>query len=259
MSLIQSSASSSQFTYSKNISLSSLSYFPLPFDLQQPSYMAPTPAVRIPTPCQTPHPSYHLSCSHPCSRRLFTTSVPADLGFKGFNSSFNILASENDSKRRKISKPSEIPAGEIEPPGCSYNPSFESHQDSLAHVVAKEMQKVYKDELGPQPVSLTVPGEVIDKEEMYFLEADDGDDDMEEENLDQHGDVEVEKWASKTKRVTRVELNRRARCNKMLKAEAEAKKLKELSKEIDRVKEKKEVPHVIEIKRLGFTNSKATS
>ncbi|KAK6932941.1 Ribosome biogenesis protein Nop53/GLTSCR2 [Dillenia turbinata] len=141
----------------------------------------------------------------------------------------------DNSKTRKISKPSEIPAVEVEPPGCSYNPSFESHQDSLAHAVADEMQKVYKDELGPEPVPLTVPGEVVDEEEMYFLEADDGDDDVEEENLDQDGDAEVEKRPSKTKRVTRVELNRRARRNEMLKAEAEAKKLKELSKEIDSV------------------------
>ncbi|KAK6929542.1 Ribosome biogenesis protein Nop53/GLTSCR2 [Dillenia turbinata] len=142
---------------------------------------------------------------------------------------------EDNSKTRKISKPSEIPAVEVEPPGCSYNPSFESHQDSLAHAVAEEMQKVYKDELGPEPVPLTVPGEVIDEEEMYFLEADDEEDDSVEENLDQDGDTEIEKWPSKTKRVTRVELNRRARRKEMLKAEAEAKKLKELSKEIDSV------------------------
>ncbi|KAK6917365.1 Ribosome biogenesis protein Nop53/GLTSCR2 [Dillenia turbinata] len=128
----------------------------------------------------------------------------------------------------RISKSSEIPAVEVESPGCSYNPLFESHQDSLAHAVVKEMEKVYKGELGPEPV-------------------DDGDDDVKEENLDQHGDAEVEKepdflmlgcfnfLPSKTKRVTRVELNRRARRNKMLKAKVEARKLKELSKEIDRI------------------------
>lgn len=41
-----------------------------------------------------------------------------------------------------------------------------SVQDALAEAVAKEMQKVYQDELGPQPVPLTVPGEVIDDEDV---------------------------------------------------------------------------------------------
>ena len=36
----------------------------------------------------------------------------------------------------------------------------------LAHAVAEEMQKVYQNELGPKPVPLTVPGEVIDEEDV---------------------------------------------------------------------------------------------
>lgn len=96
-------------------------------------------------------------------------------------------------------KPSPIPAVEVEPPGCSYNPTDESHQvfsrslryhlsmwlillaymsymftiftllpiqEALAHAVADEMQKVYRNELGPEPVPLTVPGEAIDEEEV---------------------------------------------------------------------------------------------
>ncbi|OAY46372.1 ribosome biogenesis protein NOP53 [Manihot esculenta] len=140
---------------------------------------------------------------------------------------------EADNKLRKASKPSAIPAVEVEPPGCSFNPSFEAHQDSLAQAVAEEMQKVYQSELGPQPVPLTVPGEqqVIDEEDMYFLEADNGDDD--EENLTNNEDAEQEKRSTKTKRVTRVELNRRARLKEQQKKEAESKKKEELSKEID--------------------------
>ncbi|KAA8534003.1 hypothetical protein F0562_031520 [Nyssa sinensis] len=141
----------------------------------------------------------------------------------------------HDSKFKRISKPSVIPAVEVEPPGCSFNPSFESHQDSLARAVADEMQKIYRNELGPQPVPLTVPGEAIDEEDMYFLDADNGsdDDDPNVENLDENGDAEPEKRPSKTKRVTRVELNRRARRKEQLISKTEAKKVEELSKQID--------------------------
>lgn len=40
------------------------------------------------------------------------------------------------------------------------------NQDSLACAVAQEMQKIYKDELGPEPVPLTVPGEAIAEEDV---------------------------------------------------------------------------------------------
>lgn len=44
-----------------------------------------------------------------------------------------------------------------------------SSQDVLAQAVAEEMQKVYQNELGPQPVPLTVPGKVIDEEEVSLF------------------------------------------------------------------------------------------
>ncbi|XP_050210836.1 ribosome biogenesis protein NOP53 [Mercurialis annua] len=137
---------------------------------------------------------------------------------------------ECDNKTRKVSNPSVIPAVEVEPPGCSYNPSFEAHQDSLAQAVAEEMQKVYKSELGPQPVPLTVPADQqVCEDDMYFLDADNGDDD--EDNLIEDGDIEDR--SIKTKRVTRVELNKRARLKAQKKKKTEAEKKKELSKEID--------------------------
>lgn len=46
--------------------------------------------------------------------------------------------------------------------------SFISIQDSLAQAVAEEMKKQYQNELGPQPVPLTVTGEVIDEEDVSF-------------------------------------------------------------------------------------------
>ena len=44
-----------------------------------------------------------------------------------------------------------------------------SVQDSLAHAVADEMQKIYRHELGPQPVPLIVPGEVVDEEDVSIF------------------------------------------------------------------------------------------
>ncbi|KAM1406861.1 hypothetical protein ACFXTH_001488 [Malus domestica] len=141
---------------------------------------------------------------------------------------------DDNKKTKKMKKPSIIPAVEVEPPGSSFNPTFESHQETLAHAVAEEMGKVYKKELGPQPVPLTVPGEAVDEEEMYFLEADEGtDDDMNQENLDENGDAASEKRPLKTKRVTTVIFNKRARRKEQLKKEAEAREAKKLSKEID--------------------------
>ncbi|KAJ7965105.1 Ribosome biogenesis protein NOP53 [Quillaja saponaria] len=139
---------------------------------------------------------------------------------------------EDGSNIKKVSKPSIIPAVEVEPPGCSFNPSFESHQDTLAHAVADEMQKVYKNELGPEPVPLTVPGEAIAEEDMYFLDVDDGDD-ADLENLGDNADDAIENRPSKPRKVTRVVLNKRARRKEQLRKEAETKRLEGLSKEID--------------------------
>lgn len=148
----------------------------------------------------------------------------------------DIWSGEHVVKKRKVSnKAIVIPAVEVEPPGCSYNPSSESHQDSLAHAVADEMQKVYTKELRPAPVPLTVEGEAINEEDMYFLDANNesDDDDAEDKDVDENGDADYEKRPFKTKRVTRVKLNRRARNKERLKMEAEVKKTKEFSKELD--------------------------
>ena len=42
-------------------------------------------------------------------------------------------------------------------------------QDVLARAVAEEMQKVYRNELGPEPVPLTVTGEAISEEDVSIL------------------------------------------------------------------------------------------
>ncbi|CAK9323915.1 unnamed protein product [Citrullus colocynthis] len=117
------------------------------------------------------------------------------------------------------SKPSIIPAVEVEPPGCSFNPTHESHQDVLAQAVAQEMQKVYRNELGPAPVPLAVPGEVISEEDMLFLDADNNTKDV--ANLDEMGQDEDN------------ELEKGSRHKERVRKEAEAKKLEGISKEID--------------------------
>lgn len=44
------------------------------------------------------------------------------------------------------------------------------NQDTLATAVAEEMIKVYRNELGPEPVPLTVPaGEAISEEDVSFI------------------------------------------------------------------------------------------
>ncbi|CAH9085662.1 unnamed protein product [Cuscuta epithymum] len=134
--------------------------------------------------------------------------------------------------KRKKSKSSVIPAVEVDPPGCSFNPFPECHQDALAVAVADEMKKVYRDELGPEPVPLTVPGDTVDEDNMYFLDVDDASDD-DVDNMVEDGNMEPEKRVQKTKVVTRVERNKKARRKEQLKVEAEEKKMKNLSKEID--------------------------
>lgn len=141
---------------------------------------------------------------------------------------------EGGNKSKKVSKPSVITAVEVEAPGCSFNPSHESHQESLAQAVAEEMQKVYQNELGPEPVPSTVPGQAIDDEDRYFLEVDNAsDDDENAENLSENEDNAHENRSAKTKRVTRVELNKRAKRKELQKKEAEAQNVEEVSKQIE--------------------------
>ncbi|KAI3683607.1 hypothetical protein L1987_84115 [Smallanthus sonchifolius] len=67
-------------------------------------------------------------------------------------------------------------------------------KDSLAHAVADDMQKVYTKELRPAPVPLTVDGEVIDEEDMYFLDANnESDDDVEGKDVDEKDGTDLEK------------------------------------------------------------------
>ncbi|KAG2285178.1 hypothetical protein Bca52824_044782 [Brassica carinata] len=155
----------------------------------------------------------------------------------------------HESNPRKIWKmTTTIPAVEVDPAGCSYNPTAESHEDMLAEAVAQEMQKVYKTELGPEPVPLTIDGNnniedeagllsvcnrIINGKSAYFLGVDNGSEG--EEEADAANDVSEagNKTARTTKRVTRVMLNKRARQKALRKEETKEKHKEKLSKEID--------------------------
>lgn len=147
----------------------------------------------------------------------------------------DIWSDEAEATKVKKKKPktvaSHIPAVEVEPSGCSFNPPFEAHQDALAEAVAIEMKKSYRKELEPEPLPFVAPIEELDEEDKLFLDAD-ADADEDDIYNDVNDDALMKK-ASKTERVTRVELNRRARQKERMKAEAEAKQAKKIAKEID--------------------------
>ncbi|KAJ7550108.1 hypothetical protein O6H91_07G083600 [Diphasiastrum complanatum] len=130
---------------------------------------------------------------------------------------------------------SEIPAVEVDAPGCSYNPTFEDHQEALGMAVAQEMQKVYQKDLQPDPIARYVHGTPLEEEDVFFLEADDleldGEDD---EAVD---DISANIRPVKIKKLTTAELNRKARRREAMKLEAARKKHLRLQKDIQRLPE----------------------
>ncbi|KAL0896647.1 hypothetical protein Bca101_080608 [Brassica carinata] len=156
---------------------------------------------------------------------------------------------EDESNPRKIWKTtSTIPAVEVDPAGCSFNPTAESHEDMLAEAVAQEMQKVYKTELGPEPVPLTIDGNnniedeagllsvcnrIINGKSTYFLGVDNVSEGEEDADAANEVSEAGNKIARTTKRVTRVVLNKRARQKALREEETKEKHKEKLSKEID--------------------------
>eukprot|EP00249_Psilotum_nudum_P015239 c25219_g1_i1 orf=427-1674(-) len=141
-----------------------------------------------------------------------------------------------DSKNHAQKVAPLLPHGvEIDAPGCSYNPSFNDHQEALGVAAAREMQKIYQKDLEPPPIPRVVPGTKIDEEEMYFLDVDDGHD------LELDGADDAENCPSsasrpvKLKRSTRAELNRKARRRAQVKAEKEANEKAVIEKDLQRL------------------------
>lgn len=176
----------------------------------------------------------------PKKKDIVAAVVQSQDAKEGKDSESDIFDIWNDQSKENVkgkkAKPSHIPAVEVEPPGCSYNPEDESHKDSLALAVAEEMKKIYKKELEPEPIPLFVPGEPVPEEDRYFLEVGNGDDDeMDEENQTEDSNAENEIRKSKEKRITTVVRNKRIRRKDQQRAEEKAKKMDALSKEIDSI------------------------
>ncbi|CAH8310092.1 unnamed protein product [Eruca vesicaria subsp. sativa] len=162
----------------------------------------------------------------------------------------DLWGDDNNSGMFSIQKlTSTIPAVEVDPAGCSYNPTAESHEDMLAEAVAQEMQKVYKTELGPEPVPLTIDGDaniedeagllsvcnrIINGKSAYFLGVDNGSEGEEEADAENEVSEAGNKLPRTTKRVTRVVLNKRSRQKALRKLETKEKLKEKISKEIDR-------------------------
>lgn len=132
-------------------------------------------------------------------------------------------------------KKSVIPAVEVELPGCSFNPPFEAHQDALAVAVAEEMQKVYKKELAPPPVPSCVPadGVAVDEEDMCFLDVDDGMDENLDANDDECDMSNLGQRPLKIRKLTRSELNRKARRKEQLKIEEKKRMLEKVKEDVE--------------------------
>ncbi|KAJ9528385.1 hypothetical protein QJQ45_020316 [Haematococcus lacustris] len=108
----------------------------------------------------------------------------------------------------------QIKAVEVDMAGCSYNPPHEAHQDALAVLVASEMKKQLRKELGPAPVPLLVPSLDTEQDELARLQTEALEDDN-EIRVDEEGSLH-EPGSSLaaphgTRKKTRKDRNREAR------------------------------------------------
>ncbi|BBM99005.1 nucleolar protein 53 [Marchantia polymorpha subsp. ruderalis] len=144
-------------------------------------------------------------------------------------------------KLAKSAPPVEVPAVEIDAPGCSYNPTFEDHQDALGLAVAQEMQKVYKKDLEPPrvPKTVHVHGFPVEQEDVFFLDADaDDEDEEEDEGTVVAGDgPSAGSRAVKVKKLTRADLNRIQRRRANVRVEREKREKLKLKKDVLRLPE----------------------
>ena len=130
------------------------------------------------------------------------------------------------------------PAVEIDMPGCSYNPSFDDHQEALGAAVADEMQKVIRMELQPAPVPLHVPGDALTEEDMFFLDVDeDGNEGEDDDGEDGAEAGELQSKGKKFKKLTRADINRKARRREVLRADSERVKKQKLKQDIQKLPE----------------------
>ncbi|KAH7433865.1 hypothetical protein KP509_07G089700 [Ceratopteris richardii] len=146
---------------------------------------------------------------------------------------------ESDGSKKKLNmkkvRSTECPAAavEVDIAGCSFNPSFEEHQEALGLAVAQEMQKVYKQQLEPPPIPVMVPGVPVEEEDAFFLDVDDG---AEVPGFGEEQDLETSRPV-KIKKLTRADLNRKRRRKERMRADEEKVKRVKLNKDILRLPE----------------------
>lgn len=141
-------------------------------------------------------------------------------------------------KARKVQKETvSAPPVEVDMPGCSYNPSFVDHQEALGVAVADEMKKVILKELEPAPVPKHVPDHGLTEEDMFFLDVAKEDDDEEEDARSDDGAVVTQPKGKKFKKLTRADINRKARRKEVLKADAERIRIQKLKRDIQKLPE----------------------
>eukprot|EP00898_Chlorokybus_atmophyticus_P001907 jgi/Chlat1/2717/Chrsp180S02880 len=129
-----------------------------------------------------------------------------------------------------------VPAVEVCPPGSSYHPPEDAHQDVLAQAVAREMTKVYQRELQPAsvPVITNEQAMLMSGEDVYFLNVDDGNDANDASEPD---DNEAPAVLRRREKHTRADLNKKKRAREQARLEAEVSRRKKLRKELDRLPE----------------------
>ncbi|CAM6127807.1 unnamed protein product [Calypogeia fissa] len=148
--------------------------------------------------------------------------------------------SQGKPKKLAVAKKDHVPtpALEVDAPGCSYNPTFGDHQEALGLAVAQEMGKMYKKELEPEPVPRIVSGFPVDDEDVFFLDADEDGEENENEVSAEEGDApSLGSRVVKVKKLTRAELNRKARRRENLRVESDKKKKMKVKKDVQRLPE----------------------
>eukprot|EP00892_Ulva_mutabilis_P004874 jgi/Ulvmu1/2759/UM014_0217.1 len=125
----------------------------------------------------------------------------------------------------------QIPAVEIDPGGCSYNPDQELHQDVLAQAVADEYLKEIDKELRPKPPPVAVTEEEAAFSDMTIgLVHDSSDDDEHEHDEERHERCTNKRSAEKKTKTDRL---RQQRQKIMEKHHHSRRELKRARRELD--------------------------
>ncbi|CAG9462492.1 unnamed protein product [Pedinophyceae sp. YPF-701] len=138
------------------------------------------------------------------------------------------------AKRRRKATIAPIPAVEVDIPGCSYNPTYDDHQDAVALAVAHEMNKVIAADLAPTAPPRVLPADAPadpQQDPLALLQHDAEASDSEPEDAGSEGeDVAPQKRPEKK---TRAQRNKERRVAEEAARLAARRALKKQRREID--------------------------